>query len=211
MGGSPLPEGRYRDVGRRDYEWNLAQGWLPPREVLNAGRMLIPFFAAGAPTVVLVLGTTVGGTMGGLVGAALFYFNPVCRFYGYRALADVPVMFFFLCATWYLVRRLAPAWDGGFGRLLWRSAAFGLLVGLATATKLSGGIGVCIGAAAFAVWGIASAATNGFRHATLRALGGLLAMGVTSCGFFVLIPPASSSAGRAHPTRPRVLGRQDPG
>lgn len=189
LGGAEPPAVPYDYQGWRGYRWNLEHGRLPPPEVLSAGRLLIPLFSAAATTLIFVLGASIGGVLGGLLAAVVFQLNPVCRFYGPCALADMPAMFFTLLALCYLERRVAPAWDRGFRALLGRSVLFGLLAGLATATKLNSAIVVCVAVVAFAVWGVAGAAAIGLRSAFTRTLVMTMTVGVTSYGLFVLVNP----------------------
>jgi len=189
VGGAQPPAVPYDYQGWRGYRWNLEHGRVPPPEVLRAGRLLIPLFSAAATTLIFVLGASVGGVLGGLLAAVVFHLNPVCRFYGPRALADMPAMFFSLLALWYLERRVAPGWNGRFQALLGRSVLFALLAGLATATKLNSALVVCVAVVAFAVWGVTGTAAIGLRSALTRTLVMTMIVGVTSYGLFVLVNP----------------------
>jgi hypothetical protein len=110
LGNAAPPAAPYSYDWWHDYRWNAARGRLPDPAVLTAGRQLVPLFAAAATVAVFLLAAGVGGLLGGLAAAALFYYHPVSRLYGPRALADMPMMAFSLWAVWYLARRVAPAW-----------------------------------------------------------------------------------------------------
>ena len=219
LGGAQPPTVPYHYQGWRGYRWNLENGRIPPPEVLSAGRLLIPLFSAAATTLIFVLGASVGGILGGLLAAVVFHLNPVCRFYGPRALADMPAVFLALLALCYLVRRVGPGWDGHFRALFGRSVLFGLLAGLATATKLNSAIVVCVAVVAFAVWGVTGAAAIGLRSALTRTLVMTMTVGVTSCGLFVLVNPQLHRAPvartldivRVWSAKNRLHMRKDPG
>jgi hypothetical protein len=100
------------------------------------------------------------------------------------------MMGFALWALWYLVRAVAPVWEGTPGRLLRRAFVFGLVTGLAAATKQNGSIVGCAGIVAFAVWGLDSIPRLGLRAALTRAALATLAVAAGALGVFVLVNPA---------------------
>jgi 4-amino-4-deoxy-L-arabinose transferase-like glycosyltransferase len=186
------PERPYRYDWRHDYEWNVEHRddvRLPPAAALHAGRSLVPWFAAAATAAVFLLTASAAGTSAGLIAAAIFEWNPVVRLHGSRALSDMVMMGFALWALWYLVRAVAPVWEGTPGRLLRRAFVFGLLTGLAAATKQNGSIVGCAGVVAFAVWGLDSAPRLGLRAALARAALATMAVAAGAFGVFVLVNP----------------------
>jgi 4-amino-4-deoxy-L-arabinose transferase-like glycosyltransferase len=195
LGDIPMPAKPYAYDYRHDQRWNVEHHInLPPPRALRAGRSLVPLFSAAATSAVFVLTAGAAGIGGGLAAAALFHFNPVVRFYGSRALSDMVMLSFSLWALWFLARCVAPAWDGPRCRLLRRTAVFGLLTGLAVATKQNGGLVGCAAVASFATWGIWSTTTLGMRCALTRTALATLVLAVSSYGLFVLVNPQLHAA-----------------
>ncbi|HJQ85013.1 MAG TPA: hypothetical protein VKA21_13100 [Candidatus Binatia bacterium] len=190
LGGATPPPEPYRYDWLHDYAWNAERGQAPSDEVVRAGRLLTPLFAAAAVVAVFLLGGAVGGIGGGLVAAGLFHFHPVVRIYGTRALADVPMMAASLWALWWLVRRVAPAWEWSWRGFLRRVAVFGLLVGVATAIKQNAALVGAAGGAALVVWGAASAGVLGVRAAGARTVLAATLLGAVAFGVYVLVNPA---------------------
>jgi hypothetical protein len=157
---------------------------VPTPEVLHAGRLLVPLCAAGATTLVFVLGADVAGLTGGLAAALLFQANPVVRMYGPRALADLPMVAVALLALWYLVRRVAPAWEGPLPRLARRALGLGVLVGTATAIKQNGALVGCVAAVLFLLW---TAVILGRGAGRAFARGGCAAMLAASAALSVYV------------------------
>jgi 4-amino-4-deoxy-L-arabinose transferase-like glycosyltransferase len=188
LGGVAPPELPYRYDWRRDYEWNVRHRdavRLPPDAALHAGRTLVPWFAAAATTAVFLLAAGIGGSGGGLVAAVVFAANPLVRSHGSWALSDMVMMGLALWALWYLVHAVAPVWEGTTRRLLRRVLVFGLLAGLAAATKQNGSTVACVGMVAFAVWGLESRSSLGVRRTALASL----VLAGSAFGVFVLINP----------------------
>jgi 4-amino-4-deoxy-L-arabinose transferase-like glycosyltransferase len=192
LGGMVPPELPYRYDWRRDYEWNVEHRdavRLPPEAALRAGRMLVPWFAAAATAAVFLLAAGAGGSAGGLIAAVVFAMNPLVRLHGSLALSDMVMMGLALWALLYLVYAVAPVWDGSARRLFRRVFVFGLLVGLAVATKQNGSIVGCAGIVAFGVWGLESMPRLGVRAPLVRAALASLVLAVGALGLFVLINP----------------------
>ena len=189
-GNISMPAKPYGYNWRHDYRWNVEHGVnLPPERALRAGRSLVPFFAAAATTAVFSLAAGAGGIVGGLGAAALFHLNPVVRSHGSRALSDMVMLSLSLWALWYLLRLVAPAWSESHVRLLRRTATFGVLTGLAAATKQNGALVGCAGVALFVMWSAGSIAALGLRGALTRTLLTMLVLAASAYGTFVLVNP----------------------
>lgn len=192
LDGAARPRRPYRYDWKHDRAWNVAhreQVNLPPQAVLRAGRRLVPLFSAAATTAVFLLTASAAGTAGGLVAAVLFQLNPVVRHHGSRALSDMVMMALTLWAVWHLVRRVAPAWTGPRGRLLRRIGLFGVLTGLAAATKQNGGIVGCVGMAALALWTLEQARSAGVAAALRRGVLGAVVLATSAYGTYIAVNP----------------------
>jgi 4-amino-4-deoxy-L-arabinose transferase-like glycosyltransferase len=192
LGGAAPSRRPYRYDWKHDHAWNVEhreQVNLPPQAVLQAGRSLVPLFSAAATTAVFLLTASAAGTAGGLVAAALFQLNPVVRHHGSRALSDMVMIALTLWAVCYLVRRIAPAWTGPRGPVLRRIGVFGLLTGLAAATKQNGGIVGCVGMVAFAAWALEQARVAGVGAALRRVVLGALVLAASAYGTYVVVNP----------------------
>ena len=149
--------GRYDSL--RSREWNVQMGNIPDDELLRAARRVTFLFGVGAVVLLYVVGRILAGPLAGLAAAGLGLANPLLSTLWTRALAESILAFFTLGALALALRslpRIATGDGPAAGRLL-----AGASLGLAAATKLSGGIGA-VGLAIFGLLqqGLALAATR---------------------------------------------------
>ena len=129
--------GRYDSL--RSREWNVQMGNVPSDELLQAARRVVFVFAVGAVVLLYVVGRMLGGPPAGLAAAGLGLANPLLSTLWTRALAESILAFFTLGALALALRSLPRVATGdapAAGPLL-----SGVSLGLAAASKLSGGIG----------------------------------------------------------------------
>ena len=136
--------GRYDSL--EPYSWNFARGNVPSQELLRAARRVLLVFAVGAVLLLYLVGRTLGGPAAGIVAAALALANPLLSTLWTRALAESVLAFFTLLALLLALRSLPRTRDDG--RSDSRPLFAGVALGLAAATKLSGGLGA-VGLAIF--------------------------------------------------------------
>lgn len=153
--------GRYDSLRSRD--WNVERGNVPSQELLFAARRVVFVFAVGAVLLLYAVGRTLAGPLAGLAAAGLGLANPLLSTLWTRALAESILAFFTLGALLLALRSLPRV----SGPLLAAAPLLGgASLGLATASKLSGGIG----AVGLAVFGILQQA---FALAAIRRSVGL--------------------------------------
>jgi hypothetical protein len=135
------------------FEVNRQKGRVPTDEVLARARQPMVLLGAGAIALLYTLGVLLGGSTVGLVAAALALSSPFIRYTLIHAWAEAPLAFFLVLSALLAAYGLQRMLRGG--RLLVWAVALGGALGLASATKLTGlvGIGLTIGCCAvLALW-----------------------------------------------------------
>jgi hypothetical protein len=125
-------------------EVNRRKGRVPSDDVLAAARQ--PMVVLGAATIMMLypLGVLIGGLLAGLAAVGLALTSAFLRYTLVHAWGEAPLAFFLLLSallTVLVARRLLSG-----GRYLVPCVALGLSLGLASATKLTGLVGVSIAA-----------------------------------------------------------------
>ncbi|MBA2276982.1 MAG: glycosyltransferase family 39 protein [Chloroflexia bacterium] len=135
MGLGLLAQGRDLDTNRafdfrRSFEFNRANGMLPERADLEAGRRTNAFLGALTVLVVYVVGRRLTNPVGGIAGAVLLIAHPLVIWHNSLALADTTLLLT-LALLLYAACRLAdrPSWG-------W-AVTLGVLVGIGGANKLT--------------------------------------------------------------------------
>jgi Dolichyl-phosphate-mannose-protein mannosyltransferase len=135
------------------FEVNRQKGRVPTDDVLARARQPMVILGAGAVALLYLLGVVLSGSAVGLLVAALALSSPFVRYTLAHVWAEAPLAFFLVLAALLAahgVQRVA-----GGGRVAVWATATGLALGLASATKLTGLVGVMVtlGAAGImAVW-----------------------------------------------------------
>jgi hypothetical protein len=103
-------------------------------ELLHAREPMI-YLAAGAVSVLYVLGRILGGTVAGLAAASLMIVSPHAQEFLARAVSEPPLLFFILLSLLFSVLGVRR---GRYGRLplVW-AVPLGVTLGLAVGTKLT--------------------------------------------------------------------------
>jgi hypothetical protein len=135
------------------FEVNRQKGRVPTDDVLASARQPMVILGAGAMVMLFLLGATLGGTATGLITAALALSSPFMRYTLVHVWAEAPLAQFLVLAVLLAAIGLRPVLAGG-SVIAW-GTALGVALGLASATKLTGLVGlVVVGGAAMlmAVW-----------------------------------------------------------
>ena len=130
--------GRYDSL--RSAEWNRQMGNVPSDELLQAARRVVFVFGVGAVVLLYVVGRMLAGIPAGLVAVGLGLANPLLSTLWTRALAESILAFFTLGALALALRSMPRVGAGEAPPVT--PLLSGVSLGLAAATKLSGGIGV---------------------------------------------------------------------
>ncbi|MGE3272506.1 MAG: hypothetical protein AB7P40_27420 [Chloroflexota bacterium] len=163
------------------FEVNRMKGRVPTDEVLARARQPMVLLGAGVITLLYALGVLLGGPVGGLSAAALALTSAFLRYTLVHAWAEAPIAFFLLLSA-LLAAVGAQRVVAGTGRWLGWSLALGLALGLASATKLTGLVGIpLVGAVAAVVAALA------WRAGGVEVAGRLLAWATLACTVALLV------------------------
>lgn len=135
------------------FEVNRQKGRVPTDDVLARARQPMVLLGAGAVALLYPLSVLLGGSTVGLVAAALALSSPFMRYTLVHAWAEAPLAFFLVLSALLAAYGVQRVLDGG--RLLVWATALGGALGLASATKLTGlvGVGLTLGSGAvLALW-----------------------------------------------------------
>jgi hypothetical protein len=135
------------------FEVNRQKGRVPTDDVLASARQPMVLLGAGAIALLFLLGAVLGGTATGLVTAALALSSPFIRYTLVHVWAEAPLALFLVLSALLAAVGLKRVLAGG-SVFAW-GMALGLALGLASATKLTGLVGLvvlCGAATLAAVW-----------------------------------------------------------
>lgn len=124
------------------YEVNVQKGRVPTDDVLARARQPMVLLGAGAIALLYLLGLLLGGPVAGLAAVALALSSPFLRYTFVHAWAEAPLSYFLLLAALLAslgARRVQAGVDW-----LWWGLGLGVVLGLASATKLTGIVGILI-------------------------------------------------------------------
>jgi hypothetical protein len=200
------------------YEINRQKGRVPTDDVLSRSRQPMVLLGAGAIALLyplgLVIGRPLGGPIAGVAAALLALSSPFIRYTLIHTWAEASLAFFLLLAALLAAVGIERALHRRPG--LWRWAVgLGLALGLASATKLTGLVGllaVAVVATSAALWS--------WRQRGDLALGrtvltwAALAAGVALVVFVVVNPylwrdPVGGFAGMLEERRDEMAFQQD--
>ena len=135
------------------FEVNRQKGRVPTDDVLARARQPMVLLGAGAIALLYPLGLVLGGSAVGLVAAALALSSPFVRYTFVHTWAEAPLAFFLVLSALLAAHGVQRVRSGGRPHV-W-GAALGVALGLASATKLTGlvGVGLTVGCGSLlALW-----------------------------------------------------------
>ena len=168
------------------FEVNRQKGRVPTDDVLASARQPMVLLGAGAIALLFLLGATLGGTATGLVTAVLSLSSPFVRYTLVHVWAEAPLALFLVLSALLAAVGLKRVLAGG-GVFAW-GIALGVALGLASATKLTGLVGLVVlpGAATLAaVWLLRA----GRPDAARRIIGWATVSCVVAVALFVAVNP----------------------
>ena len=127
-----------RWVFLEDYDWNVAQGALPPEEILYVARLAIAILGSLTCLMIYWIGKSIFGVRAGLIAALLLAYNPLMLSYGRRAMTDVPLLFFLTANVVLMIFFYQSLLKKKILQTFVFSALTGVNIALAAGTKLSG-------------------------------------------------------------------------
>lgn len=125
------------------FEVNRMKGRVPTDDVLARARQPMALLGAAAIAILYLLGVALGGPMAGLIAAALALTSPFLRYTLVHAWAEAPLACFLLLAVLVATIGVQRMLDGSESWLTW-SVGLGVALGFASATKLTGLVGILI-------------------------------------------------------------------
>jgi hypothetical protein len=124
------------------YEVNRQKGRVPTDEVLASARQPMVILGAGAIAMLYLLGAMLGGSPVGLLTSALALSSPLMRYTLVHVWAEAPLALFLVLSALLAAIGVRRLLDGG--RVLLWAMAMGGALGLMSATKLTGLVGVLL-------------------------------------------------------------------
>jgi 4-amino-4-deoxy-L-arabinose transferase-like glycosyltransferase len=169
------------------YEVNRQKGRVPTDDVLARSRQPMVLLGAGAIALLYPLGVVLGSSPAGLIAAALALSSPFIRYTVIHTWAEAPLAFFLVLAALLAAYSAGRVISGG--RWLPWSIALGAALGFASATKLTGLVGIALTLACggmMAVWllRVRHDATGARRIALWAAVAAAVALAI-----FVAVNP----------------------
>ncbi|MCC7367448.1 MAG: hypothetical protein IT306_03440 [Chloroflexi bacterium] len=125
------------------FEINRQKGRVPTDEVLARSRQPMVLLGAAAIALLYPLGLLLGGSLAGAAAAALALTSPFLRYTLVHTWAEAPLACFLLLAAILAATGLRRLLDGRASPLGW-GIGLGVALGLASATKLTGLVGIPI-------------------------------------------------------------------
>jgi hypothetical protein len=123
------------------FEVNRQKGRVPTDDVLARSRQPMVLVGAGAVALLYPLGLLLGGPLAGLAAALLALSSPFIRYTLVHTWAEAPLAFFLLLAALLASVGIQRVLHGRPGAWRW-ALGLGLALGLASATKLTGLVGL---------------------------------------------------------------------
>ena len=136
------------------FEVNRQKGRVPTDDVLARSRQPMVLLGAGAAALLYPLGLVLGGPLAGVAAALLALTSPFIRYTLVHTWAEAPLAFFLLLSALLAavgVQRIVSQ-RVSVGRAAWWAVWLGLGLGLASATKLTGLVGVAPVLATAGLW-----------------------------------------------------------
>jgi Dolichyl-phosphate-mannose-protein mannosyltransferase len=194
------------------YEVNRQKGRVPTDDVLARARQPMVLLGAGAVVGLFLLGALLGGNVAGLAVVALALTSAFLRYTLVHAWAEAPLAFFLVLSALLAAVGVQRVSEGRrWGR--W-AVALGLALGLASATKLTGLVGISI-TVGVAVVLAAVAWRRGDPAATRRLLAwSMIAAALALVVFMVVNPylwrgPVSGMLGMLEERRDEMAFQQE--
>jgi hypothetical protein len=168
------------------FEVNRRKGRVPDDDVLALARQPMVLLGAGAVTLLFGVTALLAGPVAGLTAAALALTSPFLRYTFVHAWAEAPLSFFLLLAAFLAAHGIRQVVAGRS----WIGSAVGLgiALGLASATKLTGLVGVAA-VIAGAMLVALLAWRGGDRSAVGRLAGWAALSGALAVAVFVAVNP----------------------
>jgi 4-amino-4-deoxy-L-arabinose transferase-like glycosyltransferase len=169
------------------FEVNRQKGRVPTDDVLARARQPMVLLGAGAIALLYPLSLLLGGPTVGLIVAALALSSPFMRYTLVHAWAEAPLAFFLVLSALlaaYGVRRVLSG-----GRVVFWALALGGALGLASATKLTGLVGVALTLGCGAVMALWLWRQGGNRRAAVRIAAWAAGAAAVALLLFVALNP----------------------
>lgn len=127
----------------KDFEWNIQAGNVPPKDILMATRIPIALLGGLTCFLVYIIGLKLAGWKTGVLASLILSRHPLMLFYGRVTEPGMVMIFFSTLTIVLLISYLQSLRDNKFKSFFYLFSV-GLAIGLATGSKLTGGVMVII-------------------------------------------------------------------
>jgi len=125
---------------RRDYNWNVSQGALPPKDILYVGRLTMAILGGLTCIFIYWVGRTIFSIRVGIIAALLLAYNPLMVLCSKRAMLDSPLLFFMVINIMLIIFFYRSFLKGKRLRTFSFAALIGINIAFAAGTKPNGGL-----------------------------------------------------------------------
>jgi hypothetical protein len=124
----------------KDYNWNVSQGALPPKDILYVGRLTMAILGGLTCFLIYWVGRTIFSIRVGIIAALLLAYNPLMLSCSKRAMFDAPLLFFMTINLMLIMFFYRSFLKGKHLRTFSFAALIGIDIALAAGTKPNGGL-----------------------------------------------------------------------
>lgn len=128
----------------KDYDWNVAAGAMPPKEVLCVARLTMAILGILTCLLIYWIGKKIFNARTGLIAALLLAYNPLMLSCSSRAMTDAPLLFFLTVNLVLMVFFYRSFLKNNLLGTLVFSGLIGINIALAAGTKLNGALNAII-------------------------------------------------------------------
>ena len=126
----------------RDVQYNMSRNTVPHKNVLHFYRYIVSSFAILGCIIVFFIGMKVSHVCTGILAAVSMAYSPLMILCSTRAMADGILIFFLVLSVYAMIIFLTYLLKDRYDTALLSSFMVGIAGGLATGTKLNGGISI---------------------------------------------------------------------
>jgi len=124
----------------KGHKWNVNEGRMPPEEPLYVARLTMALFGSLTCLLIYWIGRILWGVKAGIIASLLLAYNPLMLLCSKRAMTDAPLLFFMATTILLILYFYRFLLQQKYLRTVVFAFLIGITCGLATGTKLNGGL-----------------------------------------------------------------------
>lgn len=124
----------------KDYDWNVANGAIPPMKLLHAARLTMAILGIFTCLLIYYIGRSIFGLKTGIIASLLLAYNPLMVSCSRRAMPDALFLFFVTANIALIMFFYRSFLKQELQKTVVFAALIGINIALASATKLNGAI-----------------------------------------------------------------------